>query len=100
MKERWKEIISSPKEFIFWVLSRKACRYIPDKLYIRLKYRNILGRWPNLKKPQYFSEKMQWMKLYDRNEIYVKLVDKYAVREYIEEQIGSDYLVPLLGVWN
>ena len=43
---------------------------------------------------------MQWMKLYDRNEIYVKLVDKYAVREYIEEQIGSDYLVPLLGVWD
>ena len=100
MKERWKEIISSPKEFLFWLLGRKICRIIPDKVYIKLKYRNILGRWPNLKNPKFFSEKIQWMKLYGRNDVYMKLVDKYSVREYIEQQIGDEYLVPLLGVWE
>ncbi len=100
MKSRWKEIISSPREFALWVLSRKICRLIPDKIYIQLKYRAILGRWPNLNHPAYLSEKIQWLKLHDRNEQYERLVDKYAVRGYVEEKIGSDFLVPLIGVWD
>lgn len=97
---RVKEILSSPAEFGYWLSGRRFCRLIPDELYIKFKYRCILGRWPNLDAPKYLSEKIQWLKLHDRNPLYIKLVDKYAVRSYIEEKIGKEYLVPLLGVWD
>lgn len=84
----------------FWMTGRRICRLIPDRIYIKIKYRCILGRWPNINTPRYLSEKIQWLKLNDRNHFYVKLVDKYAVRSYIEEQIGQEYLVPLIGVWD
>lgn len=38
-----------------------------------------------------------WLKLHDRKPIYITLVDKYAVRQYIAEKIGDEYLIPLLG---
>lgn len=54
----------------------------------------------NLNNPQTFNEKLQWLKLYDRNPKSTQLVDKYNVRYYIKETIGEEYLIPLLGVWN
>lgn len=54
----------------------------------------------NLKNPQTFNEKLQWLKLYDRNPEYTKMVDKYEVRKYIAEKIGEEYLIPFLGVWD
>ena len=54
----------------------------------------------NLKNPQTFNEKLQWLKLYDRNPEYTKMVDKYEVREYIKEKIGEEYLIPLIGVYD
>lgn len=52
--------------------------------------------------PQTFNEKLQWLKLYDRNPLYTKLVDKYEVRSYIREKLGEEYLIPLVGdgVWD
>ena len=40
------------------------------------------------------------MKLYDRNPLYTKLVDKYEVRDYVSSLIGEEHLIPLLGVYN
>lgn len=54
----------------------------------------------NLKNPKTFNEKLQWLKLYDRNPKYTTNVDKYKVREYISDKIGDEYLIPLIGVWN
>lgn len=79
---------------------KKLAQYIPDKLYLKLFYRYATGNKLNLKNPQTFNEKLQWLKLYDRNPLYTKLVDKYEVREYIKEKIGEEYLIPLLGVWD
>lgn len=50
--------------------------------------------------PKGFNEKIQWIKLYDNTEIKTKLADKYLVRDYVAEKIGTEYLVPLLGVWE
>ena len=74
--------------------------WMPDKWYLSLKYRSIMGYWINWKNPKSFTEKIQWLKIYDRNPLYTKLVDKYEVRKYIAERIGNDYLIPLLGVWE
>ncbi|WP_273401844.1 ATP-grasp fold amidoligase family protein [Traorella massiliensis] len=75
-------------------------KLIPDKLYLKLIYRKYMGKSLNLKNPKTFNEKIQWLKLYDRNPLYSKLVDKYRVREYIKNLLGEEYLIPLLGVWD
>jgi hypothetical protein len=54
----------------------------------------------NLKNPKTFSEKLQWMKLYDRKPEYTLMVDKYAVKQIVKEKIGEEYVVKNLGVWD
>lgn len=73
---------------------------IPDKLYLSLRYRCIMGSWINWKNPQTFTEKLQWLKLYNRKPEYTKMVDKYAVKEYVAKKIGEEYIIPTLGVWD
>ena len=75
-------------------------RWIPDEPYIKIMYRLAMGKKLNLDNPLTYNEKLQWLKLYDRNPDYVMMVDKYRVRDYIAEKIGSEHLIPLLGVWK
>lgn len=74
--------------------------WMPDKWYLSLMFRSKMGYWMNWKDPKTFNEKLQWLKVHDRNPLYTQLVDKYEVRKYIAERIGSEYLIPLLGVWD
>lgn len=73
---------------------------IPDSIYLRLIYRKIVGKKLFLRHPQTFNEKLQWLKIHDRNPAYTELVDKYAVRDFVKRTIGKQYLIPLLGVWD
>ena len=75
-------------------------RLIPDPLYLRLLYRKNVGRWPNLSNPQTFTEKIQWLKIHDRNPEYSIMVDKYLVKDYVAKIIGEKYIIPTLAVWN
>lgn len=83
---------------------RKTCvlfgRSMPDKLYLKLMYQVKLGKRLNLKKPVSFNEKLNWLKLYDRKDIYTQMADKYEVRQIVRERLGEEYLIPLLGVWD
>lgn len=73
---------------------------LPDKIALKIQYWFGIKRVLNLKNPKTFNEKLQWLKLYDRNPLYTQLVDKYEVRKYIAKTIGEDYLIPLLGVYD
>ena len=75
-------------------------RLIPDKLYLRYKYKKYIGKKLNLKNPQTFNEKLQWLKLYDRRDIYTTMVDKYTVKNYVANIIGKEYIIPTLGIYN
>lgn len=75
-------------------------RLIPDTVWLKIQYRRHIGKTLNLKNPTTYNEKLQWLKLHDRNPLYTKLVDKYDVRQYVAEKIGAEYLIPLLGVWD
>lgn len=75
-------------------------RLLPDKIYLSLKYLNAFGRFPNWKNPQTFTEKLQWLKLYNRKPEYTTMVDKYAVKEFVANIIGEEYIIPTLGVWD
>lgn len=74
--------------------------HMSDEEFIKRSYKANTGKSLNLDNPKTFNEKLQWMKLYDRNPIYNVTSDKYAVRDYVKNKIGEEYLVPFLGVWD
>lgn len=69
-------------------------KYVPKMFYQRMGYKL------NLENPSTYNEKLQWLKLYDHNPLYTKLVDKYEVKQYIADKIGSQYIIQTLGVWD
>jgi hypothetical protein len=79
---------------------KELSKIIPDRLYINLMYFRHFHRFPNLKDPQTFNEKLQWLKLYDRRSEYTTMVDKYLAKEYVANIIGEEYIIPTIDVWN
>lgn len=73
---------------------------LKDEKYIKLIYWARMGKKLNLKSPQTFNEKLQWLKLYDRKSIYTTMVDKYEAKKYVASVIGEEYIIPTLGVWE
>ncbi len=74
--------------------------FIPDLQFVELQYRAATGKKLNIYDPQTFNEKIQWIKLYDHNPLYTVFADKLSVRDYVADKIGSQYLIPLIGLWN
>lgn len=74
----------------------------PDQYADALKqwFEKYVGNHLNLDRPQTFNEKIQWLKLYDSTSLKTRLTDKYLVRDWVNEQIGEKYLIPLFGVWD
>lgn len=79
---------------------RYALRFMPDELYIQLNYFAHFKKFANLRNPTTYNEKLNWLKLHDRNPLYTNLVDKYEVKSYVEKIIGRGYTIPTLGVWD
>ncbi|MCD1161129.1 ATP-grasp fold amidoligase family protein [Peribacillus frigoritolerans] len=71
----------------------------PSKV-LKKTFKKRVGYELNLQNPITFNEKLQWLKLYDHNSDYTKMVDKYEVRSYVTKTIGDEYLIPLLGVYE
>jgi len=69
---------------------------IPDKPYIRYKFKKILGYPLDLENPTTFNQKISFLKLYDRSELHSIVADKFKVRPYVSEKLGPEYLVPLV----
>jgi len=85
--------------FITFLLNRPSY-FLPDKIYIKRTYYRKTKQRINLKNPSLYNEKMQWIKLYDRQPFYSDLVDKYKVRNYVAQIIGEEYLIQNYGVWD
>ena len=88
------------KRAILSLRYRGLLNWMPDKAYLKLMFRVRTGKKLNLKNPTTFNEKLQWIKLYDRNPEYCNMVDKHEVKKYVAEIIGRQYIIPTLGVWN
>lgn len=93
------------KESVYWImyyflLFTRLDRIFPDTLFLKIQYRCMTGNSLDLKAPRTYTQKLQWLKLYDRNPLYTIMVDKYRAKEYVSNCIGSEYVVPLLGVWD
>lgn len=78
----------------------KYFMWLPDAAYLKLRFWFETGDRLNLKNPKTFNEKLQWLKLHDREDIHTMMVDKQAVKKYVSDKIGEEYVIPTLGVWD
>lgn len=87
------------KNIILWI-KEKGVNRLPDVMYLKRKYRKVFGEELDLQNPKKMSEKLQWLKLYNRDPFYNILVDKVKVKKYVAEKIGKEHIVPTLGIWE
>lgn len=73
--------------------------------YLVNRYREMMNRRAysagsemSFDRPSTFTEKCQWIKLYDQDTRKPIYSDKYAVRDHIKKMIGEEYLVPLISI--
>lgn len=99
-KDRIIKGLKNPKFILIFVLQECFAKLLSDKTYIKLIYRLRIGKKLHLDNPVTFNEKMTWLKLYDRRPLYTTLADKYLVKNYVAEQIGSKYVVENYGVYD
>lgn len=92
--------IVEPKKIILYLMNKNYLSFIPDKTFLKMKYKLMMGTKLDLENPKTFNEKLQWLKLHDRNPEYTKMVDKYEAKEYVANTIGKEYIIPTLGVWD
>ena len=73
---------------------------IADERYLKILFKGYMNERLDLEEPRTFNEKLQWLKLYDRDPLYTTLVDKYEVKKYVASIIGDNYIIPTLGIWE
>lgn len=73
---------------------------VSDKAAVDLRYRSLFHSRVNFENPRGFNEKLQWLKLHDRNPQYVRMVDKILAKEWASNLIGSDHVPKIYGVWD
>lgn len=96
-----KQILKNPCFYAILLLGKIFPSNIKfDKLYLKILYKNRIGKKLNLKDPKTYNEKIQWLKLYNRRPEYSRMVDKYEVKKYVAEVLGEDYIIPTLGIWD
>ena len=83
------------------VVSKILCsRLFSDKAAIKIKYRLLMKKKIDLKKPKTFNEKLNWIKLYYRKPIMTTMADKYEVKQYVSDVIGSEYVIPTIAIYD
>ena len=73
---------------------------IPDQLYLKWRYKLIMGTPFHVKDPKTYNEKINWLKLFDRNPLYTRLADKATVKDYVASRIGESYCIPTIGIYD
>ena len=87
-------------EIIDKIIHTKFGRLIPDKIFLKLLFKIRYNKKLNLKNPQTYNEKIQWLKLYDRRDNYTNIVDKVEVKKYVASIIGDEHIIKTIGVYN
>ena len=93
-------LLTKPGEFILTAGGKGKLNWLSDKAYLDLVFRGVFGRRIDWKNPETFNEKLQWLKLYNRNPEHSRIVDKYEVKQYIADKLGQEFIIPTLGVWD
>src|SRR5690606_6124591 len=84
------QVLLKPAKLIYDIYWFKICS---EKKLVTRMFKLKMGYNLNLENPQTLNEKIQWLKLYDRTELHTICADKFSVRSYVKDKIGSEYLV-------
>lgn len=93
-KRMYNSTVNAVHDFmIYWL--------IPDKWYLSWKFKKYFGRPMDWENPKSFNEKIQWLKLHDRDPRYHLIIDKLRVKPIVSQLIGDEYVIPaLLGGYS
>ncbi len=94
-----KNFILNPKLLLFYMDLNGLIR-IDDAEFLKIRYEKAFNKELDLNNPKTFNEKLQWLKLYDRKDIYTTMVDKYEAKKYVANIIGKEYIIPTLGIYD
>ena len=98
---KWiKTFFAYPIYMIQYIFERLGLFLMNDESAIRVLYYAKWGKKLDLDNPKTYVEKVNYLKLHDRNPLYHNLVDKYEVKKIVASLIGEKYIIKLLGVWN
>lgn len=94
------KVFRNPWCLYAYITTKGFTKWVPDEAHLKAMFRGTVGGKLNLDDPKTFNEKIQWLKIHDRNPLYTTLVDKYLVKPWVAERIGQEHIVPTLGVWD
>ena len=102
LKQSAPGLFSSLKECYRTVMHAYRKRVPKEKYpaHLAKKYKKMFGEELDLQHPKKYTEKLQWLKLYDDNPLRAELTDKAAVRDWVAEKIGPEYLIPIVGIYD
>lgn len=100
MSRTIKDIIKNPLLLFMTLGHREILNWMNDETYLKIAFRASMGKKLNLENPQTYSEKLQWLKLYNRDPIYTKWVDKYEAKLLASDIVGKQYIIPTIGCWK
>ena len=93
-------VLKSPKQRTIILAQRGIFKNMSDEDFLKMQFKNVFGYPLDLNNPKTYSEKLQWLKLYDRKPEYTMMVDKYEVKKYVASKIGEEHIIKTLGVWD
>lgn len=100
IKNKIKTFFTTPNILLKKFTHSKMFNLMPDKLALKILFKASMGTKLNLDNPISFSEKLQWLKIYNRDPKLTTLVDKYKVKDYVKSVLGEEYIIPTIGVYN
>lgn len=100
MINKIKKLISNPLLIYPYATSKGLTHWVPDKIHLALMYKATIGKQLDLRSPKAFNEKLQWLKIYDRDPSHIKLVDKYSVKQWVSDRIGQEYVAKTFAKWD
>lgn len=75
-------------------------RFLPDELYLKIYYKAVSDKKLSISRPILFTEKLQYLKLHDRKDVYTVMVDKHDAKKWVEELIGKQYVIPTIALYD
>ena len=95
LRRGW-HLVSRPTRIIAKIIVKYNPDKCPDKWYLKLQWENSHDYKLNLKNPKTLSEKIVWLKLYDRKPLYTELVDKYKAKFWLSSNFGNEHIIPTI----
>ncbi|MFP8490142.1 ATP-grasp fold amidoligase family protein [Gracilimonas sp. Q87] len=82
---------------LFWGI---LIHFVNDYWYAKIRYWLVMDKWGDFHDPVLFTEKIQYIKLYERTKLRKMVADRLKVRNYVLTKVGEEHLIPLLGNYD